>query len=237
MKPHVAWLFLTTMLILPSHAAAGECVETDEYFVGIVEGTIVPDIPPGNDERFGIEWKERAIEGAIWCLQCGCPATGTNRWAGPEAAACFKQCRSKPQRVRLIAALTPRIEAAIGVDSLQVNLYSMAFTLASWGVTKAGTFDVYAFIVKFHESAGIDPRSTLTLMAAMNDPRAITLLREKYSSLRAGNLAETRDSLVEILSCLYHLSDPSAVAFAAEIVKTESDPLLVERAKRVVNRP
>jgi hypothetical protein len=217
-----AVLSLAMIVILAGQGVAGECIDGDEYYIEALEGKIVMRA-----------WADPHG----YCIGCLTRRCASKRWAGPNTAACFRSVRGDSLRPRLIAALTPYVQQVAVNDSLRSLRREAALVLASWGVPRAGSFDVFQFVAdEIARREGTIDRAA-RLFAAMDDARAVPFLRASYDSLRGGDLIQTRDTLVEILSGLYHLSDSSAVAFAAEIAETETDSLLVERARRVVNRP
>jgi len=216
------FVFLLVAAIVPPPAFGGECADGDDAYLEVLEGRrTLPN---------------HGFFGAARCLECEFDAAA-NRWSGQPAAEVLRDCRSAPIRARLAAALGPYLKLDASNDSLAAMRDRAAVTLASYGFASVDSIDVYEIIVARIEA---DPNGlvfNLPLLAAMDDPRALPLVTAVYDSLRGGSLRRNREKLVAIMNCLYHLSDPGAVRFAEQVMRTESDSLLVERARLIANRP
>lgn len=173
--------------------------------------------------------------GATRCLECDFD-TSKNRWAEPKAAVHFRQCREDSLRSRIAAALGPYLKLDASVDSLAAMRDRAAVTLASYGFTDVDSVDIYGIIVGRIAPNPNGLLFNLPLLAAMDDPRTLPFVATVYDSLRGDNLRKQREKLIAILNCVYHLSDPGAVAFAQKVAESERDPMLVERARLVLQR-
>lgn len=198
-----------------------ECGDEREAYLEVLEGR--RDLP------------YRAFRSATDCLECDFN-TSKNRWAGPTAAAHFSRCRKDSLRTRIAAALKSYLEMDASNDSLEAMRERAAVTLASYGFTEVDSIDVYEIIVG---RIGPTPNGlvlNLPMLAAMDDPRTLPFVTAIYDSLRGEGLRRQREKLIAILNCIYHLSDPAAVAFAERVAESERDSLLVERARLVARR-
>jgi len=96
------WVRSTASIFLfmcfPVGGMAGECTEPSDHYLTVIEQLAqhVRAIPRG------------AVYEAFSCLACSTDDWG--RWAGPNAAAHFEECRRSPIRDRLLAACGPLLD-------------------------------------------------------------------------------------------------------------------------------
>lgn len=201
-----------------SASRAGECPAGDTvepYLRVLREGPGSPD-----------------FDYAVYCLG-GNPIVDSERWAGPIAAATFARLRSDPHRGRLIEVVRPLLATpwADSSDHRQ-QLYAM---LARRGIAKLDTIDVFTMLMgpgkPFYLNIYPD-------VAALQDCRAVPLLRSRYAELRVhperGGYFE--QEILHLINCLYHIPCPEAVEAARQLRAGESDKTLRERLERVINR-
>ncbi|MFN0151823.1 MAG: pepsin/retropepsin-like aspartic protease family protein [bacterium] len=216
------FVFTLVAAFVPSSAFGGECTDGDDAYLEVLEG------------RRTLPY--HGYFGAASCLECDFDV-GTNRWSGSLAAEALRGCRASPIRARVAAALDRYVKLDASNDSLAAMRDRAAVTLASYGFTSADSVDIYEIIAA---RIATDPNGlafNLPLLAAMDDPRTLPFVTAAYDSLRGGSLRRNREKLIAIMNCVYHLSDAGAVRFAEQVMRTESDSLLVERAALIVNRP
>lgn len=212
---------LVSLLIGAAPAFGGECADGADAYLEVLEGRR--------------ELPYHGFFGAASCLECRF-ATGANRWADANAADALRRCREAPIRARLAAALGPYVRLDASNDSLAAMRDRAAMTLASYGFTTVDSIDIYGIIAGRAAADHNGLVFNLPLLAAMDDPRTLSFVAAAYDSLRRGDLRRNRERLAAIMNCVYHLSGAGAVRFAARVARTEQDSLLVERARRVVDR-
>jgi hypothetical protein len=218
------WCTLLAVLASPGPAVSGECGgKSDLYFVEKLElfpGTL--DVSKDRDL-----WRLQAI---FNCLR-HCP-DDPRRWAGPIATACLKTMREDPQRERIVAACIPYLGISRDTGPRRRIAHSAAATIALYGTSEVEGHDIFLLLTA--DRRNID----FFAVAALGDRRTLAFLQATYDSLRSadGGPVESRDRLEQLLNCLYHVPGDSAVSFARVIAAEEHDSLVVERARRVINR-
>jgi len=211
-------LVLTCGLLSPSASRAGECVDgEDEYVAALERG-------PGSE---GFDY-------AISCLGSN-PIVWDHQWAGPNAAAAFRELRADTLKPRLAKALaTLRTTSWADSADHRFRFYSMA---ARHGIARIDSVDVFDALVEsrpVHESW--DGRLVYEGMAVLEDCRAVDVLHDRYLELRRDASRGYPSEILDVASCLYHIPCREAVHAAQELAATERDARLRERLRRVATR-
>lgn len=193
---------------------AGECTQTIEHYVSVFE-----DGP-----------SHREFPYALNCLRWG-TWLQTPLWAGQAHAVRFAAARND--------TMVPRIEAAARKllampDSVAAKWRcGVLNSLAAYGIARLDSLDVFAELFPAGKRLSVPDYA---LLAILRDCRGVGILRARYLELRAGAAAGTQDEAVHVLSCLYHLPCDQALALAKDLDATETDAILRERLRRVLER-
>jgi hypothetical protein len=217
----VAALFVSASFLASplSPVYAGECSDGAQDYLTCIE-------------RFAEGLTDARPLHCLGCLRWDGHAA-RNRWAGPNAAARFRSCRKSSLRPRLATAGRRILDGHLETGGSRTLVRELLRTLAHYGIDRVGEHDVFQLLTANSETLFyID-------LASLGDPRTVPLLRTRYQALRDRGLGSDadREELVAVLNCLYHVPTAAAVRLAAEIRDAESDPLVVERAQLVVDRP
>jgi len=138
-------------------------------------------------------------------------------------------------RDRLIEATRPYLADGSPNDSPDIQ-YEAAITLAHWGVSQVDGWDIFSIITGRIPFRPGEFHTAMMALAALDDPRTPDFLATTYDSIRGRALPEETELLIATLNCLYHLSADEALLVATRIAENETDPVLRDRAKRVVER-
>lgn len=221
---HVLLLLASVvLLILGSPTRAGECIESDEYYVTQLED-IARKGPP-------FSYHEAYI-----CLIMRCRPEDWRRWAGPMAAELFQSCRTHPLRARIGTACQAFLADTTGRHCRSAELDAGSAIAASFGYSKLADYDIFARVTDAIVRAPDSPDPKFGLLAIMRDPRTPSFLTAVYDSLAVPSGQQRVDRVGDILNCLYHCPGDSSIALAQKIFDAESSTATKERARRVVNR-
>lgn len=212
-------LLLLTLLCCSSFVFGGVCIHGTEYYVLKIEADPREDL------------KDLNLHHCFRCLRWE-RHTESNRWAGPVTAEYFRSKRESPLRDRIRSACLKYLDGPQTDKKERLIAHEAVRTLAHFGIGHVGDHDVFEILTSD------DPSLPLVDLAALGDPRTVPVLKESYIDLKKSDLAadRIRKECITVLNCLYHISGNEAVQLAEFIVKIETDSLLIERAKRVVNR-
>ena len=208
-----------------SGAWSGECIKSQQDYLQQLEGGL-DDSSPSD------------LQHALWCLRMPCIGdVGGNRWAGPNTKEVLRRCTESEFRSRLVATCKPYLAMPKESGTYGADLaYEAAMTLAHYGVSSVDDHDIFEMLTTRKLRHPFHLRWLLMALAAQDDPRTVSFLAQVTDSLRTDSDADYENGMITVLNCLYHITDASSLDLARSIVETEQDPVVIERAKRVLDR-
>ncbi len=207
-------LVLIIGLVSQPEVKGGECLYDREDFIAALEAGVGSEL----------------FDGAIYCL-CQSPIIRTEYWAGPNAAAVFRECRNDPLRPRIIAATAALLHTSWAGEA--ENRQVLCRLVARFGVAQLDTFDVFAEVVASTQGNYHGGREEL---AILRDCRAVDVLLDEYRMLRTIQYRGDFDGAIDILSCLYHIPCERAILAAKTLLAEEDDQKLRSRIQLVIDR-
>lgn len=211
--------------IVPGPAFAGDCSLAESVYVNALRDLArnpSPEITPV------------AVE-AMHCLRCGVQENAP--WGNIAAATEFERCKKAAIRDSLMAACLPLMADTTTLPGFHViPRYSLAFLLATYGVSKVGTYDIYRIITQ--EIPRRRPLATGDFMAlaALRDPRTLRFLAKEYEIVAKYPSPRRELRIQDVADCLYHMRGDSALVIAQMILDRETNPNIQNRCKQVLNR-
>jgi len=195
------------MLVLSVFAAesfAGMCTRSAEFYLECLEGMHVED---------------SACQSESICFDClGVPMKHQQRWGNATERKYLFAMRELPYRDRLISLATTYLaDPAVRKSAVDV--------LAFQGVREADDMDIFKELIRHNRS----PYTLWYALAALQDPRTIPFAEDKYMAIMgsAESLdAKTRNTLMEIIDCLYHFRTKESRELLASLAAEETDEQL-----------
>ena len=224
MKQLIRAILVLSALGAPvARTPAGECTQSAEEYVSRLEHWA--DVRP----------LDRTAQGAvIEAFHCLAPDRYVT-WAGPVAAQHFKNLHESPLRPRLIRACSRYLTLPASYDPYPRDLaFEAAHALALYGVSEVDGYDVLSLLV--NRSKANNQSLPYFALASIGDARVLSLLKTTYDSLSATRPSpRIQCDKVELVSCLYHIREDSALAFVRVIAAVDPDSLVRARAKYVIS--
>jgi hypothetical protein len=221
----IAVLLVAVLVVHAGPAQAGDCTRTEKEYVAALRQLSKnpsPEIIP------------IAVD-AMHCLRCGVPEG--DPWGNLAAATTFDKCAKAAIRDSLAAACLPLMADTTALPGFHViPRYSLAFLLATYGISKVGTNDIYRIITQ--EIPKRRPLATGDFMAlaTLRDPRTLRFLANEYAIDVKYPSPRRELRIRDVADCLYHMRGDSALVLAQMILDRETDPNIQNRCRQVLNR-
>lgn len=195
-------------------SCAGECYDSDEDYVGILEA--------------GPEQQD--FEYALSCLSSVSQDDG-GRWAGPNAADRFARLRADPLRDRIARTIATLLKSGwADSNDNRTQLYCLA---ASRGIAVIDSIDIFDSLVAYPDKVGL---GLYKYLAILQDCRAVDFVAGRYERWRADRATEHPGEAGAMVNCLYHIPCKRATEVAQKLLSNERDPDLRARIHRVLER-
>ena len=198
---------ISAAALLSSVVGAGECTKSDAYYVdALTAGT---------------------CESAMQCLSCvGLPRKLHARWGIAAEMSHLLSKRKSPHSEQIVLAAQQYIR---DLSAREVA----AMVLAFQGVSIVGDIDVFAELTKRENYPFYYLR--WYALASLQDSRTLGFAEREYLSIRGANSSltvATRESLMEIVDCLFHFPTKESRSLLIKLATGETDVLLKRYIKR-----